>query len=334
MKTILQELFSGNSLTREQAQTAMDLILQGKVSNEQAAAFLGALQVKRESTEEIIGFVQSILKSSVTVRLENPAAIDVCGTGGDQSGSFNISTAVALVLAASGATVAKHGNRSVSSRSGSTDVLEALGIPTSLKAADAVLSCEENGFGFFFAPQYHPVLAKVGEIRKNLGVRTTFNILGPLLNPARVKRQLLGIYDPSRLELMANVLLGLGTDEAFVVSSDDGLDEISISAPTKVVHLKDGKIRRLTLNPEDFGVGRAKLSDLKGGDAKENAAIILSVIQGEKSPRRDVVLINAAAALVLTGLAKDLKAGFSQAAESVDSGKAARLLEKLRGSRE
>jgi anthranilate phosphoribosyltransferase len=329
MKSYLEFVFKGQSLSRADAEQAMDLILEGGAAREQISAFLGALQAKEESVDEILGFLDSIKKNSPQVAIADRQAIDVCGTGGDGSSTFNISTAVALVVAGCGVTIAKHGNRSVSSLCGSADVLEELGFSLDMNLEKTVKCINENKFGFFFAPKYHPVLAKVRDLRKAIGVKTVFNLLGPMTNPARVNRQLLGVYDSSRLKKIADVLRGAGTVEAMVVCSDDGLDEFSLSGPTNVAHLKNGTVREFKLRPADFGIAEAPRDFLKGGDAKENAAIIQKIINGEKGPRRDVVVMNSSAALVIAGKAQDFQDGVLMASDAIDSLKVKALLLKL-----
>jgi anthranilate phosphoribosyltransferase len=329
MKQYLETLFRCESLSRSQAEMAMDTILEKTPPREQVAAFLGALQAKEETTDEILGFLDSIKKKCPAIQIKAQNAIDVCGTGGDASNTFNISTAVALVVAASGVPIAKHGNRSVSSQCGSADVLEALGLPMDRKPGETIRNLETLGFGFFFAPLYHSVLAQVRDIRKSIGVKTVFNLLGPLTNPARVKIQLLGLYDKNKLVKIAEVLKTTGTTEAMVVCSDDGLDEISLSAPTHIAHLKSGQIREYQISPEDFGIKRAPREALKGGNAQENANTIRQVLGGEKGPKRDVVVINAGAALLIAGRASNWIEGARLASQTLDAGKGLTLLEGL-----
>lgn len=256
--------------------------------------------------------------------------IDVCGTGGDHSGTFNISTACAFVLAGAGVRVAKHGNRSVSSKAGSSDVLSALGITVQLPPEKVLACLETTGFGFFFAPTFHPAMKRVALIRQSLGVRTIFNILGPLTNPAGVRRQVLGIFDQRFARLIANTLLELGSDEVMIVSSEDGLDELSLSSKTHVTHLKNNNIANYPLTPEDAGLQAAPLSEIIGGDATQNAKIILEILNGTRGPKRDVVLFNSAAGLLVSGKAKDLREATKQAAESIDSGRALMILEQVK----
>lgn len=319
-------LLAGKSLTREQAERAMALVLDGKVAPEQVGGFLIALRIKQESIDEISGFVDCLRKRAIPVHVSRPDVMDVCGTGGDCSGSFNVSTTVAFVVAAAGQPIAKHGNRSVSSRSGSFDVLEVLGVRFESDPARVARSIEELGIGLLFAPAFHPALKVLAPLRKSLGVQTVFNVVGPLINPARVNRQLVGVYSPLLLSKAAEVLRAQGSEEAMVVRGEDGLDEISLGAPTQIAHLKAGVVRSYTVCPEDFGLKSAEIRHLKGGDAAENAKILLEILKGEAGPRRDVVLLNAAAALLVGGKARDFKEGVRKAEEAIDSGRALALI--------
>lgn len=331
MKEILTLIFAGRSLTQAQAAQSMRQILDGQVPIEQSAAFLGALRAKGETPEEIAGLVQVLLDRAIPLECAREPLLDCCGTGGDQSGSFNISTAAAFVLAGAGAVVAKHGNRSVSSRSGSADVLEALGVPTDLPPEVAKHRLEQEGFCFLLAPRYHRDLAGVAALRKAIGVPTVFNLLGPLCNPARVRRQVLGVYDSKMLETLARALERLGTQEALVVASECGLDELSLSGKTQAVHLKNGTFEKRVFTPEDAGLARAPREALLGGDARRNAEIIEAILTGkELGPPRDVVALNAGAGLWIAGLAKDLRSGVALALETIASGAAARSLEQAR----
>ncbi|HYX38859.1 MAG TPA: anthranilate phosphoribosyltransferase [Oligoflexus sp.] len=330
MKAYLQKLFKSQNLTRDEAQAATTLIMQGGVSVEEIAGFLGALAGKGETVDEIVGCASTLRAHAVPLQPKRRDLIDVCGTGGDGAETFNISTCNALVLAAAGLGVCKHGNRAVSSRCGSADVLEALGITIDMqpdRAASAIDSC---GFAFLFAPHYHPAMKHVGPVRRALGVRTVFNLLGPLANPAPVKHQVLGVFDPDLVPMMAEALQKLGTEAALVVCGDGGLDELSLSGPSRVSQLKDGNIQHLSLSPEDFGLSRAPLETLKGGDKEANARIVEAVLRGERSPRRDIVVMNAGAALVISGRAHSWRDGAEQIATVIDSGRAYQTLEKIR----
>ena len=331
----LHQLLEGKSLSREHAAAAMCEVIEGRATPEQVGAFLFALRIKEESVEEISGFLDCLRAKAVPFP-DYPGLMDVCGTGGDSSGTFNISTTVAFVVAAAGQPVAKHGNRSVSSRSGSFDVLEALGLRFESDPALIARSIEEHGIGLFFAPAFHPSLKALAPIRKSLGVYTVFNALGPLLNPARVRRQLVGVYSPLLLRKAAEVLRDQGagqgtpnTVEALVVRGEDGLDELSLSAPTRAVHLKAGQIRELTITPEEHGLKRADAAHLRGGDASENARILIEILRGEKGPKRDIVLFNAGAALWIGGKAGDIREGIERAGAAIDSGKSLALLRKM-----
>ncbi len=330
MKHLLRKLFKGQILTREEAREAMDEMMEGNVSPEEVAGFLGAIAARGESSGELVGCVEAMRAKALPFSTARRDLIDVCGTGGDDLGTFNISTTNALLLSSLGLGVVKHGNRAVSSQSGSADVLEKLGIPISGDRLQK--DFEAKGFVFLFAPDFHPAMKHVGPVRRALGVRTIFNMLGPLANPAPVKRQVIGVFEPRLVALMAEALKELGAEDALVVCGEDGLDEISLSQPTLCARVRSGKLELFTLTPEDFGVTRAPVEALRGGLSEDNAKITESILQGEKGPRRDVVVINAAAALVISGLAKDWKDGARLAAEAIDSGKAQIKLHELQGA--
>jgi anthranilate phosphoribosyltransferase len=340
MKSILQKVMDGQTLSRDEAADALRQLTSGTTPPEMIAGFLGAIRSRRETSDELVGFITAARELAVPMG-ELPAGaqgklpallMDVCGTGGDGIGTFNISTTVAFVVAGagSGVGVAKHGNRSVSSRSGSADVLEALGVRTDLDPPAVLSQLARSGFGFFFAPKFHPAFRQVGPVRKAMGVRTVFNLLGPLVNPARVKRQVMGIYDAEALRAVAMALRDTGTEEAMVFCSEDGLDELSLTGPTHVIHVKGGELRSFGLLPEDAGLPRSPVAALLGGDAKSNAEILTKILEGEKGPRRDVVVYNAAAALVVAGLARTVREGARLAETILDSGAAARALELAR----
>lgn len=331
MRDLLKTVFEGRFLSRSEARSAMAVILHGERKPEQIAAFLAALHVRGESRDELAGFLDSLRELSVPVPAKRENLFDTCGTGGDGAGTFNISTAAAFVLAACGVPVAKHGNRSVSSRSGSADVLEALGVRIDLGPELTARNIDSLGFGFLFAPLYHPALSKVAPIRRALEVRTVFNLLGPLANPARVRRQVIGVYDIALLSRLAELLRESGTEEAMVVASEDGLDEITLGGATRIAHLRGGDISLKTVQPEDFGLDRAPVERLKGGDAEENARLIERILAGvENGARRDVVLANASAALVVAGVARDFKEGVQASREAIASGRASRVLQSLK----
>ncbi|HOW89516.1 MAG TPA: anthranilate phosphoribosyltransferase [Elusimicrobiales bacterium] len=334
MKTILKTLLEGRSLARSEAARAMRLIMSGTPAPEQIAAFLAALSAKGETAEEIAGLVETMREHAVRVHARRRDLLDNCGTGGDQSGTFNISTAASLVLAAAGAAVAKHGNRSVSSSCGSADILEHLGVPVRLGPEAAARSIDTLNFAFLFAPLYHPSLKHAGPVRKAIGVRTVFNLLGPLANPAGVKRQVVGVYDRKFHRPLAEVLRGLGTEEAMIVTGESGVDEISLSGETAVTHLKDGDISVFSIKPEDFGLERKAPEAVSGGSVPANAAILTELFSGKKGPYRDVVALNAAAGFWVSGIEKDMKNGIALAGRILDSGKAAGLLDRLRDFKE
>jgi anthranilate phosphoribosyltransferase len=319
---------SGRTLTRAEAESAMTTVMAGEATPAQLGALLAALAIRGETVEEIAGFAAAMRASSIRVAV--PAgAIDTCGTGGDRSGTFNISTVAAIVAAAAGARVAKHGNRAASSACGSADVLEALGVKIDL-GPDSVASCiGEVGVGFMFAPRFHPAMRHAGPVRREIGIRTIFNVLGPLANPAGVKRQLLGVPSPALGERMVAVLRDLGAERALVVHSAEGLDEISPSGPTRTWELRDGAIREGELVPEDVGLERAPRDSVRGGDSAANATIARSILAGEaRDGARTAVLLNAGAACYIAGLAKDVRAGVAVAGDAITSGAAHRTLER------
>ncbi len=328
---VIQKLIERQDLTAAEAASAMKVLMSGQASDAQIAGFLTALRMKGETATELVAFASVMLENAERFwDGASPPVLDTCGTGGDRSGTFNISTATALVAAGAGIRVAKHGNRSATSLCGSADVLEALGIDIQMPTERLREAVTDLGFGFLFAQRFHASMKHVMPARTQLKVRTVFNILGPLANPARPRFQVLGVASVEVMEIVAEALSGLGAERAFVVHSEDGLDEISISAPTTVVELGNGLLRHSRITPEDFGTTRAGMEALRGGDAKTNAGIIESILAGEKSPRRDVVLINAAAALMAGGAVPSLKEGFRAAADSIDSGAALKKLQSLR----
>ncbi len=324
-----------STLTREQARVTMRTILEdteNALPDADIAAFLTALASRDVSADELAGFVDAMRATAVKLDLsetERAQILDTCGTGGDASGTFNISTAVALVAAAAGAKIAKHGNRSLTSRCGSADVLDALGVPTSLGAAEAVACLRATGFVFLFAPLMHPAMQRVQPIRRALGIRTVFNILGPLTNPAQAPAQVLGVYAADLVPLMAEAMAKLGVRHGFVAHGADGLDEITLSGETEIAEVKEGAVRIWKFSPEDVGLQRAPVSALAGGDASENAAILRAIFAGEIGPRRDIVLVNAAAALVAAGVVADFRGGIERAAQAIDSGAVERTLAAL-----
>jgi anthranilate phosphoribosyltransferase len=327
-KALIAKAATGASLTREEAARGFDRMMSGEATPSQMGGLLMALRVRGETVEEITGAV-TVMREKMLRVAAPPDAIDVVGTGGDASGSYNISTCAAFIVAGAGVPVAKHGNRALSSRSGAADVLGALGVKIEL-APDAVGRCiREAGIGFMFAPAHHPAMKNVGPTRVELGTRTIFNLLGPLSNPAGVKRQMVGVFSRQWVEPLANVLKNLGSESAWVVHGSDGLDEVTSAGPTYVAALENGTVRSFEVAPEDVGVARAMPDLLRGGDADQNARALLDVLKGKKGAFRDVALMNAAAGLVVAGRAKDLKQGFAIAEKSIDSGEAEGRLDRL-----
>ena len=331
LHVLLDTIGKGESLDREKSFLLMTHLMEEDVPVEQVAKLLLVLRTKKETVDELDGFSDALLKKSAFQSdLEYPLLLDVCGTGGDGAGTFNVSTAVAFVVASLGVPVAKHGNRGVSSRSGSADVLECLRIESDASSAKVQDSLRSHNLSFLFAPHFYPVLAKFGPIRKSLGVYTFFNLLGPILNPAPLTHQLMGVYDVNLLEKTAQVLKRKGRKKAFLVNGEGGLDELSLQGESRIVSLKNGSIGTLTVTPEEFGLERASLSEVKGGSPEENAQILESIFRGEKSAKRDLVLLNAAAALVLTEKVNTFSEGVSLAASALDTGETFNLLNRMR----
>ncbi|MEE9269692.1 MAG: anthranilate phosphoribosyltransferase [Candidatus Krumholzibacteria bacterium] len=329
-KAVLNQLIAGQDLTRDDAAGLMNSIMSGELSAVRAAAILTALRMKGETIDEITGFVSAMREKAVRITPRSEGVIDTCGTGGDARHTFNISTTTAFVAAGMGIPVAKHGNRAVSSRCGSTDVLEALGINLDLSPDAVTELIDRVGLGFLFAPHHHPAMKHVAPVRKELGTRTVFNLLGPMVNPAGVKRQLIGVFRRDLTEVVARVLQALGSEKVFVVHGLDGTDEASLSGETAVSLLENGAVRTTTITPEDAGVERADISALSGGDAEENAGHLLAVLQGKNGPRRDAVVLNAAFAAVLADKAGSLAEGADLARATIDSGAALDRLGTLR----
>ncbi|PKM93250.1 MAG: anthranilate phosphoribosyltransferase [Firmicutes bacterium HGW-Firmicutes-1] len=325
----IESVIAGNHLTEEEMIGCMTKIMSGEVADTQIASFLTALKYKGEAISEIVGGAKVLREKADVVELQNYYTVDTCGTGGDKLGTFNISTAVAILVAAAGVSVVKHGNRSVSSKCGSADVLEALGIKIDLLPEQVEACVKEINIGFFFAPTFHKAMRFVGKTRKELGFRTIFNILGPLANPANAKAQVLGVFDEALTEPMAEVLKNLGVEKALVVNGKDGLDELSTTSETKITELKEGKITTYMIEPEFFGFERATTEDIKGGDAQENAQIIKALFNGQKGYKRDILLLNAAAALYVGKKAEGLTEGILIAKELIDSGKVMKKLEEF-----
>jgi anthranilate phosphoribosyltransferase len=326
----LHRVSSGEHLSSADAHCAMSVILEGGASDATLAGFLVALRMKGETAAELAGFAQAMRERSIFVDAGEDV-IDTCGTGGDGAGTFNISTVAALVMAGAGARVAKHGNRSISNTGGgSAELFHALGVCFEMTPEQAARAVREIGIGFLFAPSLHPAMKHAQPVRRELKMRTVFNLLGPLANPARARRQLIGAPSAVAARLMAEALAELGTEHALVVHGHDGLDEISTTDATDVYEVRTGRADRHMWSPEDFGVKRAALSDLKGGDPSRNAEIASEILAGSAGPRREIVLVNAAAGLMVAGLAADLKSAMAKAAESIDSGAAADRLQQLR----
>jgi len=328
LKRLMQKVATGASLDQEEMEAALDTMTSGAATPVQMAAFLMALRVRGETVDEITGACRLMRARMLTVEAP-PDAVDIVGTGGDGHGTYNVSTCAAIVAAGAGLAVAKHGNRSVSSLSGASDVLAALSVK--LDVAPMVISraIAEAGVGFMWAPMHHPAMKHWAPVRAELGIRTIFNLLGPLSNPAGVKRQVVGVFDARWVEPIAEVLNNLGSVHAWVVHGADGLDELTTTGPTRIAELKDGSVSAFELTPEDAGLPTATLAQLKGGDAKVNAAAIRDVLRGEPGPFRDVVLMNAAAALIVGGKAANLVEGVERAARAIDTGAAQRALDKL-----
>lgn len=327
----IQQLLEGRDIGRDTARAVMQQIMEGEATDAQIGAYLIALRLKGETADEIAGSAELMRQKATPVKTSRQPLVDTCGTGGDGSGTFNISTAVAFVVAGAGLAVAKHGNRSISSQCGSADVLKELGVDIAI-GPDRVGRCiDEAGIGFLFAPALHGAMKHAIGPRREIGVRTVFNALGPLTNPAGAGRQLIGVYAPGLTEALARVLGTLGSQRAFVVHGSDGLDEITLTGPSRVSRLdEDGAVSTFELAPEDLGLQRCQAADLKGGDPARNAALLIEVLDGAAGPRRDVVLLNAAAAIVAGGLEDELAGGLERARQALDSGRARQALEDLK----
>lgn len=337
LKPFLKRLIEDRAvLTRDEARSLMETVFTGEASDVEIAALLGGLAARGETAQEVAGFVDAMRAAATHLPLtgvEQAALVDTCGTGGDLSGTFNISTAAALVASAAGAMVAKHGNRAVTSKCGSGDVLEALGVPVGLSPEQAAEAIRDHGFAFLHAPGHHPAMRAVMPVRKALGVRTVFNLLGPLTNPAGARAQVMGVYAPHLVPLVAEAMVELGTRHAFVVhgqaANGTGMDEISIEGPSLIAEVREGTVTLTTFTPEQAGLERAPAGTLQGGDAVLNAGILRSIFAGEFGPRRDVVLLNAAAVLVTAGLAETIAEGVLLAANAIDQGDVTKLVASL-----
>jgi anthranilate phosphoribosyltransferase len=326
---LIEKLTRHEDLTADEASAAMAEVMEGRAAPAQLAGFLVGLAMKGERPPEIVGLARAMRVRAVPLSKHHAGVFDTCGTGGDRSGTFNISSCAAVVVAACGVPVAKHGNRSVSSQSGSADVFEALGVNIAAGPVAVERCLDEAGIGFFFAPTFHPSMRHAAQVRRELGVRTAFNLLGPLTNPAGAMRQLVGVPTPEFTELLARALMLLGSERAWVVHGADGVDEISTTGYTKISECRQGVVNTFYLHPSDVGLPKASSESLKGGDAKQNAAIIGRILAGEAGPARDVVLLNAGAALFIAGAAASLESGITRAEAAIDRGDARRTLERM-----
>jgi anthranilate phosphoribosyltransferase len=332
IREAIRKVVEGGNLTQAEAVAAMTEIMDGEATPAQVASFITALRMKGETVEEITGFVKVMREKSVKVRPQAADLLDTCGTGGDKLNTFNISTTATFVIVGAGVTVAKHGNRAASSSCGSADVLEALGVNFNLDAERVAACIDKAGLGFMFAPAMHPAMKHAIGPRKEIGIRTIFNLLGPMTNPAGAKRQVIGVFSPAITEVMANVLKSLGTQRAMIFHGMAGLDEISTLGETRISELKDGEVRTYSLQPSDVGLEATSAESLAAGTGSivDNVRALLAVLDGEKGPRRDIVLLNAAAALVVAEKALDLRNGIEIAGESIDSGAAMNALERFK----
>ena len=329
LTALLLKLTRHEDLTSDEAASAMDLVMSGQATSAQLAALLVGLSMKGERPEEIVGLAQTMRRHAVRLSRSFPEAFDTCGTGGDRAGTVNISSAAALVMAACGVTIAKHGNRSVSSRCGSADVLEALGVTIAAGPEIVERSLVETGIAFLFAPSFHPSMKHAAATRRELGLRTSFNLLGPLTNPVGPLRQIAGVPRPELTELLARALLMLGSERVWVVHGADGLDEISTTGYTKISEGRDGTVRTFHVHPSDFGLRRVPLTALAGGTADDNAASLLRLLDGEAGPIRDIVTLNAGAGLFVAGRAASVREGIAQAVAVLEDGRARTVLTRL-----
>ncbi len=343
IKEAIAKVVRQEDLADVEMEAVMEEIMTGSATPVQTGSFVTALRMKGETVDEITGAARAMRAKAMKVNLNNhqvnidrdeinveeETILDTCGTGGDGTNTFNVSTATAFVVAGAGVKVAKHGNRAVSSHCGSADVLEKLGVNLDITSTDVERCIREVGIGFLYAPLYHTAMKYVAGPRREMGIRTIFNLLGPVTNPAGASAQVLGVYDPDLTDKMAQVLRNLGTKEAFVVCGEGTFDEISICGPTRVSHLKNGEVESFYMTPEDYGLKRVVPETIKGGSAEKNGSIILDILDGEKGPKRDMVLLNSAAAFISAGLDPDFRQGISRAKDSIDSGRAREKLEKL-----
>jgi len=328
LKALIQKVSTGANLSTDEIRAALEIMTDGHATQAQMGAFLMALRVRGETVEEITGAAQMMRARMVRVEVA-PGAVDIVGTGGDSQGTYNVSTCASLVTAGAGVRVAKHGNRSVSSLSGASDVLAALGVKLDVSPETVALEVAEAGVGFMWAPMHHPAMKHWAPVRAELSIRTLFNVLGPISNPAAVSRQVVGVYAQDLVEIVAHVLKELGAEHVWVVHGHDGLDELTTTGATHVAEVKGGRVDLFEITPADAGLPPAKLSDLKGGNAQVNADAIRAVLAGEPGPFRDIVLLNSAAALIVGGKASNLREGVALAARSIDSGAANQALRRL-----
>lgn len=330
MKELIAKVVEGKDLTEEEAKKGMEILLSGEATQAQIGSFLTALRMKGETLEELVGFASVLRDKAETISPKVGNYVDLVGTGGDCTYTFNISTTSAFAVAAAGLPVAKHGNRSISSKSGAGDVLEELGVNIMAEPATVERCVNEAGIGFMFAQLFNKSMKYVGQARKEMGVRTVFNILGPLANPSRAKNMVVGVYSPMLTEVVAKAMARLGVERAFVVSGADNMDEITLTGTTTISEIKDGEVKTFQFTPEEVGLKTCSLEELRGGDGKENAKITKAILSGEeKGPKRDIVLLNAGATLYVGGIAKDIKEGIELAAEVIDSGEEKAVLDKL-----
>ncbi|MFO8100712.1 MAG: anthranilate phosphoribosyltransferase [Dehalococcoidia bacterium] len=329
IKEAIDKVVEGHNLSTAETEAVMREIMSGETTPAQIASFITALRIKGETADEIAGCARIMQEHALQVNPERKDVVDTCGTGGDATGTFNISTTVAFVAAGAGLGVAKHGNRSVSSQCGSADLMEALGVKIDLEPTQVARCVDEVGIGFCFAPAFHPAMKYATPVRREIGLRTVFNVLGPLANPARARRQLIGVYSENLTETLADVLKALNSERAFVVHGADGLDELSTTGTNRISELHHGQVITYKLEPQELGLAKAGLKDLLGGALEENAEITREILNGEGGPKRDVVLLNAAVVLVAGGKAGDFAHGIELAAESIDSGQALQKVDAL-----
>ena len=329
IKEAIAKVVEGSNLSMTETEGVMNEIMSGEATPAQIAAFITALRIKGETAEEIAGCARIMQQHALQVNPERTDVVDTCGTGGDATGTFNISTTVAFVAAGAGLGVAKHGNRSVSSQCGSADLMETLGIKIDLTPKQVAQCVDKVGIGFCFAPAFHPAMKYATPVRREIGLRTVFNVLGPLANPARAKQQLIGVYNENLTETLADVLRALKSDRAFVVHGADGLDELSTTGTNRVSELRDGKVISYKIDPQELGLAKASLNDLLGGTLEENAEITREILNGKGGPKRDIVLLNAAVVLVAGGKARNFSQGMKLAAESIDSGESLQKINDL-----